>query len=74
MNTAEGWAVIGSDGSIRVRTVSPTRQGAIVNWLLVDMNLTTTTIVTDVVIEHQWQLDSKDQGARVARVLIAERQ
>lgn len=74
MNTVEGWAVIGRTGGISVRTVSPTRRAAIVNWLLTDKGLLATDVATDEQIERQWALDSKDMGARVTRVLIAERQ
>ena len=71
---AEGWAVIDGQGVLNVRTVSPTRRAAIVNWLLTDKGLMAFDVATDEQIERQWQFDSKDCGARLTRVSIQEQQ
>ena len=69
---ADGWAVINRHNAIEVRTVSPTRRAAILNWLLTDRGLMATHVATDKLIERQWELDSADFCARVARVTIEE--
>jgi hypothetical protein len=51
---AEGWAIIESTG-IDVRSISPTRRAAIVNWLVVRRNIYITTSWDDARIEHIWQ-------------------
>ena len=51
---ATGWAIRLSDGEIDVRTVSPTRRAAIVNWLV--LNGTEISIMwTDDQIEAAWK-------------------
>lgn len=50
---ATGWAIRLSDGKIDVRTVSPTRRAAIVNWLCVH-GMTPTIHATDADIEATW--------------------
>lgn len=36
MKPAKGFAIVDPDGKIDVRTTSPTRRAAIVNWLVVN--------------------------------------
>jgi hypothetical protein len=51
---ADGWAIIECVG-IDVRSISPTRRAAIVNWLVVRRNVYITTSWDDARIEHIWQ-------------------
>jgi len=68
---AGGWAVV-QDGEINVRTVSPDRRGAIVNWLVAEAHRFVSAHDTDEEIEDRWE---RDRGtARVLQVaIIAER-
>lgn len=50
---SNGWAIRLSDGTIDVRTVSPTRRAAIVNWLCVN-GIMPTVHATDAAIEAMW--------------------
>ena len=50
---AEGWAVV-ENGEINVKTVSPTRRAAIVNWLVVDHDVMITRHTADRTIEAEW--------------------
>ncbi len=52
----DGYAIneIG-DGGIMVESVSPTRRAAIVNWLVVRMDLAVSNFWTDDMIEMAWK-------------------
>ena len=64
---AEGYAVILGD-EIDVRTVSPTRRAAIVNWLVVNRRVPILNSTTDEQIEQLWNKHGGD--ATVAAVEI----
>jgi hypothetical protein len=69
---SKGWAVI-ADGEINVKTVSPTRRAAIVNWLTVDLGFLIHNHHTDEQIESAWEYGRPEKrGARVAEVVIFE--
>lgn len=56
MSTAEGWAVMGLHaGRIFVKTVSETRRGAIVNFLVTECKMLVLNRHTDADIEAMWQ-------------------
>lgn len=59
VDTVEGYAVI-EDNKIEVRTVSPTRRAAIVNWLVVRKNCMIYLTTTDDQIEEMWENWSGD--------------
>ena len=66
--TAHGWAVITGD-TIHVKTVSPTRRAAIVNFLVTDRSMAIYSQHTDADIETWWK---KYHGrAEVVEVTIA---
>lgn len=52
---ATGWAVV-DDLHINVRSISPERRGAMVNWLLTDGNAKPRQSWTDETIEQQFKL------------------
>lgn len=56
---AEGWAVV-SNGKINVRTVNPTRRGALVNWLVVEGKVMVYASDSDVTIENAWRAKIDD--------------
>jgi len=66
-----GWAIV-SKGKVLVNTVSPTRVGAIVNWLVVDCNILVTNSASDNRIEAYWKLNKGK--AECVEVHIAVRQ
>ena len=53
MSVAVGFAVV-QGGVIDVRTVSPTRRGALVNWLVVAVGLAVRSDWSDYAIERAW--------------------
>lgn len=53
--SAAGWAVTGDDGLVNVRSVSPTRRGALVNWLCTEKGLMATQKASDEDIERMWE-------------------
>lgn len=56
MSTAGAWAVINSfNGEINVRSISPTRRAAIVNWLVVEEQLPIMALHSDEEIEEIWK-------------------
>lgn len=63
------WAVIDKNG-INVRSVSPERRTAIVNWLVVAAGCHILNKHTDEHIESLWSAHSPLFGAHVARVMI----
>lgn len=69
---AEGWAVADA-GGILVRTVSPTRRGAIVNWLVSFCGVLVHSGWKDDMIETQFVTRSLAHRARVVEVLIEEK-
>jgi hypothetical protein len=54
MSDATGWAVLVKGGPIYVKTVSETRRGAIVNWLVVEHGALIMNHHTDADIERMW--------------------
>lgn len=64
---AHGWAVV-EKGEINVRSVSPHRRGAIVNFLLTDRKVVTLNMASDEAIENEW-VRSRDT-AEVKAVVI----
>jgi len=58
---ADGWAVI-VNNEILVSTVSPTRRGAIVNWLWTYMHWRLTNQDTDAQIEEIWCKEKTTNG------------
>jgi hypothetical protein len=69
MSNAEGWAII-ENGRINVRTVSPTRRAAIVNFLVVERGILVMDSATDEQIEQKWkQMRSQ---AVVTEIVVTE--
>ncbi len=67
---AAGWAILSEKG-IDVRTVSPTRRGAIVNWLVTTCGVPVQNHWTDEAIELMWQGASEYESlAKVQEVAI----
>ena len=62
---ADGWAVI-EDIGLDLRSVSPTRRAALVNWLVTRKNMMATIYTTDEQIERMWDANRGD--ADVVRV------
>lgn len=50
----KGWAVINAAGEVDIRTVSPTRRAAIVNWLFLVAEVFISTQHTDDKIHQIW--------------------
>ena len=50
----KGWAVIDAAGKIFVKTVSDTRRAAIINYLMVEKQVSITALHTDEDIESLW--------------------
>ena len=50
---ANGWATV-TDDNINVRTVSPTRRGATIKWLMMVPLVPIYTDYSDARIEHEW--------------------
>jgi hypothetical protein len=50
---ATGWAII-LDRKINIRSVSPTRVGAIVNWLMTDAHILVPDSLSNSRIEEYW--------------------
>lgn len=70
---AYGWAII-DNGEINVATISPTRRGALVNWLVVRANVFVRHDHTYAQIESMWDERRFDAKARVTDVQIEELQ
>lgn len=64
---AHGWAVI-RHCQIDVRTVSPNRRAALINWLVVQKGVAVTNDHTDEDVEQLWNKHKRD--AVVSRVTI----
>lgn len=64
---ANAWAVV-DNGGINVRSVSPTRRAALVNWLVTERQLQATIFATDDDIERMWQANKGD--ALVSEVAV----
>lgn len=68
---AHGWAIV-ANGEINVATVSPTRRGALVNWLVVSARVPVFNDHSDAQIESMWDERRFDACARVTDVQIEE--
>ena len=68
IKSKKAYAVIDGNG-INVRTISPARRSAIVNWLVVHKHCPIYQTTTDEQIEEMWKLWSDE--AYVARVKIS---
>lgn len=67
---ATGFAVA-LDGIIDMRTVGPTRQSALVNWLYVNANIRISNAWTPSLIEKAWEIWQKTTpGLDVIRVIV----
>lgn len=66
---ARGWAVV-EDEAINVRSVAPTRTGAIVNWLCTEKRLLVLRETTQEQIERMWQAN---KGAAEVEAVQIER-
>lgn len=65
-----GYAVV-MEGNIDVSSVSPTRRGALVNWLAVGPpNLNIRNDFSDSFIEELWRIHGPNCGAKVGKVRI----
>lgn len=51
----KAWAVA-INGAINVRTVTDSRTGAILNWLVTEHKIVFTDMATSEVIEHWWNI------------------
>lgn len=65
-----GWAVV-QDGKIMVRTVSPTRRAAIVNWLYTYGGRTVLDRHSDKEIDAMWLTATAKSAVTVCEVTIA---
>lgn len=68
--SAEGWAVVDGD-VIDVKTVSPDRRSALVNWLVVQKNCLITTAMTDAEISMLWASNQGDAICTRVRIETA---
>ncbi len=68
--TASGWAVILPGGNIDVATVSPTRRGAIVNWLWSSREVRVLNNWNDGFIDAVWAKEAIPLSAFVMPVTI----
>jgi hypothetical protein len=66
---AHGWAVVDQHG-INVRSVSPTRRAAIINWLVANCGMAVWSGASDAVIETWWRDRAGSAGASVVQVTI----
>lgn len=66
---ATGWAIT-IDGRIKVETVSPTRIGALVNWLVVNHKLVVTNNVPDSLFEEAFAAHAEREKAALVQVTI----
>ena len=69
MQTADGWAII-EDIGIDVRSVSPTRRAAIVNWLVTRAGIMIYSTTTDKQIEECWTAHCGDAKALPVKVIL----
>jgi hypothetical protein len=69
MPEARGWAVV-QNGELLVKTVSPTRRAAIVNWLVVEGGLFVQDAWSDAMIETAWEHAHSFKNAELAEVTI----
>ena len=69
MVAAKGWAVV-QKGELLVRTVSPTRRAALVNWLVVEAAVRVGADWNDARIEHAWECCRLGRGAEAVAVTI----
>jgi len=67
----EAWAVI-DNGGINIRSVSPTRRAALVNWLVVERQLQATIFATDDDIERMWEANKGDAAATKVAVTAVQ--
>jgi methyl coenzyme M reductase beta subunit len=65
---ARGYAVI-EQGQIDIRSVSPTRRAAIVNWLVTAKRLVATHNTTDEQIERAWQAHKGGAEAVIVTII-----
>jgi hypothetical protein len=65
---AEAWAVV-EGGKINIRSVSPTRRAAIVNWLCTEVKMLALNTATDVDIERVWEANKG--SAEATKVVVA---
>jgi len=72
MSAAHGWAVITGD-TIHVRTVSPTRRAAIVNFLVTERSMAIHYTHTDSQIEDWWSRYHGRAEAVEVTVAVAEK-
>jgi hypothetical protein len=66
---AEGWAVT-HDGCIDVRTVSPTRQAAVINAIVTQGGVMVMDDWTHDVIDGVWREVSRQRGLSLIRVVV----
>lgn len=66
--SAEGWAVTGPPEGIDVKTVSPTRRAAIVNWLVVTKEVSVSIGHSDDAIEKLWEYHRGNAHALRVRI------
>lgn len=62
---ARGWAIVKEiDDSINVRSVSPTRRAAVVNWLCTERGLMALNTTSDDQIERIWRANKRGYDVR----------
>lgn len=66
---SDAWAVV-QHGEINIKTVSPSRRAAIVNWLHVEQGIMCTVLADDLQIERAWKQLSAPSGAKVHQVIV----
>lgn len=72
MNTAQGFAVA-DDTGILVKTVSPTRRAAIVNWLITECGVMVSNSFTEGEVERLFSTHQQEKpGAEVIEVEIMQ--
>lgn len=67
-----GWAVKDKNGRIDLRTVSPTRRGAMVNWLTLEAGMKILNSHGDALIGWWWGEEAPSQRAVLVGVLVRE--
>ena len=72
MGTASGYAIKDANGNIDVRTVSPTKLGAMVNWLTPTLGFIISAKATDELITQAFDDLKAFHGVACIRVDVGE--
>lgn len=69
-NPAKAWAVCAPLGYPLVNTVSSTRRGAVVNWLVTDAKIMVWATASDQQIEAMWKRHSPEHQVTLQQVEV----